>query len=230
MIKLKNEYSISKELTGLVATKIANEYQKPTLILNETYDGEKNLVWSGSGRIFSQSNFTFFRRFLDESSYFEFAQGHEGAFGCAIKDVNVRPFIAYANKELADFDFTPKYYIDLAYDALNLTGEDILNLANYDYLWGQGVEEPVVLVDNIKILKENIALLKGTTLKITLPSGINMIKFGSSEEEFKALKSGEGCITIKVIGHFQRNVWNGNVSPQILIEDYEIKRKMSYYF
>lgn len=230
IVKLSSSHSVSKELTGLVATKIANDYQKPTLILNETYDEDGALVWSGSGRIFSQSNFNFFRRFLDESGFCRFAQGHEGAFGCAIADNMIVPFTNYANKELSDFDFTPKYYIDLAYDALTLTGDDILNLANYEYLWGQGVEEPFVMVDNIKVLKENIALLKGTTLKITLPTGINMIKFGSSEEEFEALNSGEGCITIKVIGHFQRNVWNNNVSPQILIEDYEIKNKMNYYF
>ena len=233
IIKLKAEYAIDKNLTGLVATKIANEFQKPTLILNETHDKEGNLVWAGSGRIFSQSNFTTFREFLDDSGYFEYAQGHQGAFGCAIKNVNIEPFTNYANTELADFDFTPKYYIDLEYDANYLIPADILNIANFDNLWGQGVEEPFILVKNLKVSKENIALLKETTLKITIPAdgqNISLIKFGSSKSEFDSLCSDLGYVTINVIGHFQKNVWNGNVSPQIGIEDFEIVGRSVYYF
>ena len=75
IVKLDEEHSIDKNLTGLVATKIANEYQKPTLILNKTVQEDETILWSGSGRIFSQSAFNTFRKFLDESSYFEFAQG-----------------------------------------------------------------------------------------------------------------------------------------------------------
>ena len=64
------------------------------------------LIWTGSGRIFSQSNFTTFKDFLEESGYFEMAQGHQGAFGCAIKDTNIQTFTDYANRELINFDFT----------------------------------------------------------------------------------------------------------------------------
>ena len=233
IVKLGSEYAIDKNLTGLVATKIANQFQKPTMILNETHDEKNNLIWAGSGRIFSQSNFTTFREFLDYSQYFEYAQGHQGAFGCAIKHENVDAFTKYANRELADFDFTPKYYIDLIYGANYLTVADIMNIASFDNLWGQGVEEPFILIENVKLTKDNITLLKGTTLKITLPADgqdISLIKFGSSNEEYESLCSDLGYVTINVIGHFQKNVWNGNVSPQILIEDYEIIGRAVYYF
>ena len=151
IVKLDEEHSIDKNLTGLVATKIANEYQKPTLILNQTVQEDQSILWSGSGRIFSQSAFTTFREFLDNSGYFEFCQGHEGAFGCAITDVNVKPFTEYANQALASFDFSQKYFIDLIYDADVLTADDIFEIANYDGLWGQGVEEPFILVRNIRV-------------------------------------------------------------------------------
>jgi hypothetical protein len=88
-------------------------------------------------------------------------------------------------------------------------------------------------VENIRVTKENIVLLKGTTLKITIVAdgqSISMIKFGSSQEEYDALCAGDGCTNINVIGHFQKNIWNGNVSPQIAIEDYEIVNKVTYYF
>ena len=234
IVRLPADYAIDKNLTGLVATKIANQFQKPTMIVNETHDVETGeLIWTGSGRIFSQSNFTTFKDFLEESGYFEMAQGHQGAFGCAIKDTNIQTFTDYANRELINFDFTPKYYIDLEYDANYLIPADILNIANFDNLWGQGVEEPFILVTNLKVSKENVELLKGSTLKITIPAdgqNISLIKFGSNEEEFNALHTDSGCITINVIGHFQKNIWNGNVSPQINIEDFEIVKKMLYYF
>ena len=233
IVKLGKEYAIDKNLTGLVATKIANQFQKPTMILNETRNEDDELVWAGSGRIFSQSNFTTFKEFLEYSGYFEFAQGHQGAFGCAIKAENVELFTQYANIELADFDFTPKYYIDLEYDANYLIPADVLNIANFDNLWGQGVEEPFILVKNLKVTKENLSLLKETTLKITIPADgqdISLIKFGSSKSEFELLYSDLGYVTIDVIGHFQKNVWNGNVSPQINIEDFEIVGRAVYYF
>lgn len=118
-----------------MATKIANEYQKPTLILNETeLDGQK--IWTGSGRIFSQSNFTFFRRFVDESGFALFGQGHESAFGAAFPWEAIPSFTEYANRELADFDFTPKYHLDFIYDVNYLTPTDIFNVASFDWLWG----------------------------------------------------------------------------------------------
>ena len=234
IVRLPADYAIDKNLTGLVATKIANQFQKPTMIVNETHDIETGeLIWAGSGRIFSQSNFTTFKDFLEESGYFEMAQGHQGAFGCAIKDINITPFTEYANRELANFDFTPKYYIDLEYDANYLIPADVLNIANFDNLWGQGIEEPFILVKNLKVSKDNIALLKETTLKITIPADgqdISLIKFGSSKSEFESLYSDLGYVTIDVIGHFQKNVWNGNVSPQINIEDFEIVGRAVYYF
>ena len=234
IVRLPADYAIDKNLTGLVATKIANQFQKPTMIVNETHDAETGeLIWAGSGRIFSQSNFTTFKDFLEASGYFDMAQGHQGAFGCAIKDKFIEKFTGYANRELANFDFTPKYYIDLEYDANYLIPADVLNIANFDNLWGQGIEEPFILVKNLKVSKENIALLKETTLKITIPADgqdISLIKFGSSKSEFESLYSDLGYVTIDVIGHFQKNVWNGNVSPQINIEDFEIVGRAVYYF
>ena len=135
----------------------------------------------------------------------EYAQGHEGAFGAGIKDSKVQDFIKYSNTELANFDFTPKYYIDLEYDANYLIPADVLNIANFDNLWGQGIEEPFILVKNLKVSKDNIALLKETTLKITIPADgqdISLIKFGSSKSEFESLCSDLGYVTINVIGHF----------------------------
>ena len=230
IVTLDSKLAIDKNLTGLVANKIANQYQRPTLILNESKQEDGSIIWEGSGRNYGQSDFSTFRNFLSSSDYFEYAEGHEGAFGVGIADSELEEFISYSNEVLKDFDFTAKYYVDFEYDANLLTGEDILNIADFDNLWGKCVEEPYVLIKNIKVSASNISLLKGTTIKITLPNDITLIKFRTNEAEYNNLYSEMGCITLNVIGRFQRNSWNGRVTPQILIEDYEIVDKVEYYF
>lgn len=69
-----SEGEMARGLTGLVATQIANKYQHPTLILHETYEGDK-LVWSGSGRGVNNVGFDDFRGFLADSGLMIFAQG-----------------------------------------------------------------------------------------------------------------------------------------------------------
>ena len=71
---------------------------------------------------------------------------------------------------------------------------------------------------------------KNPTLKITLSNGTSLIKFKSSQEEYEQLKSETGCITINIVGKCERNVWNGTVKPQIIMEDYNIVKQQKYYF
>ena len=230
IVTLDKAHMIDRNLTGLAATKIANEYQRPTLILNESRQEDGTILWEGSGRNCNQSSFENFREFLDESGYFEYAEGHEGAFGVGIADDDIPHFIAYSNIVLQNFDFTPKYYIDFEYDINTLTSADILNIADLDGLWGQCIEEPYVLIKNVKLTAGNLSLLKGTTIKINLKDDINLIKFKSSESEYNNLYTDMGCVTVNIVGRFQKNSWNGRVNPQILIEDYEIVDKSLYYF
>ena len=68
------------------------------------------------------------------------------------------------------------------------------------------------------------------TLKITLPNKVSLMKFKSSKEEYEQLYSENGCVIIDAIGKCNANEWAGNVTPQIIIEDYEIIAKQNYYF
>jgi len=77
------------------------------------------------------------------------------------------------------------------------------------------------------VTKNNIVLMspdKRPTIKIMCDNGVNLIKFRSSKEEFETLcpDSDLGCVIINIIGTCERNVWNGNINPQILIKDYAI--------
>lgn len=226
-IKL-DTFAADKNLTGLIANQLMAKYQRPVLLLNKTENG-----WEGSGRGYDKSKFDNLREFLNESGLVMYAEGHANAMGVGIADDKFAEFIEYSNQHLADFDFTPCYKVDFIFNGSDFRGSDIVEIAELKSLWGQGVDEPFVAIENINIHSGNVTLMspdKSPTLKITLPNGTSLIKFKSSQEEYEKLHSETGCITINVVGKCERNIWNGIVSPQIIVEDYEIVGEQKYYF
>ena len=226
-IKL-DTFAADKNLTGLIANQLMAKYQRPVLLLNKTEDG-----WEGSGRGYDKSKFDNLREFLKESNLVLYAEGHANALGVGITDDNFSTFMRYANQELADFDFTPCYKVDFIFNGGDFRGKDIVEIAELKSLWGQGVDEPLIAIEHINVYGGNVTLMsadKNPTLKITLPNGTSLIKFKSSQEEYEKLYSEVGCITINIVGKCERNIWNGIVSPQIIIEDYEIVGEQKYYF
>ena len=226
-IKL-DTFSADRNLTGLIANQLMAKYQRPVLLLNKTEDG-----WEGSGRGYDKSKFDNLREFLKDSELVMYAEGHANALGVGITDENFVNFINYSNSELAEFDFTPCYKVDFIFCGSDFRGSDIVEIAELKSLWGQGVDEPFVAIERINVYGGNVTLMspdKSPTLKITLPNGTSLIKFKSSQEEYEKLYSEVGCITINVVGKCERNIWNGTVTPQIIIEDYEIVGEQKYYF
>ena len=226
-IKL-DTFAADRNLTGLIANQLMAKYQRPVLLLNKTENG-----WEGSGRGYDKSKFDNLREFLKESGMIMYAEGHANALGVGITDEEFKDFIEYSNRELAEFDFTPCYKVDFIFNGNDFRGKDIVEIAELKSLWGQGVDEPLVAIEHINVYAENVVLMspdKSPTLKITLPNGTSLIKFKSSQEEYQDLCPETGCITINIVGKCERNIWNGTITPQIIIEDYEIIGKQKYYF
>ena len=227
-------------LSGLIANELMSGYQQPILILSptehEVLDENGNVVkvetwWEGSGRGPNVPGLEDCRMFYENSGLVEYAQGHPNAFGVGIKDDNFDAFIAYCNEQLKDLTFTPCHKVDFIYDA-RISGykNDFETLADYKTLWGQEVAQPKIVIENINVTKENLQLMKGTTLKI-IPSGdpdIDLIKFKVSEQEYENLYSEAGCVTINVLGVCERNTWNNK--PQLIVKDYDIVNRCEYYF
>ena len=244
-IKL-DTFATDKNLTGLIANQLMAKYQRPVLLLNKVNNVEtavdengKTIItgqytsWEGSGRGYDKSKFDNLREFLKESGMVMYAEGHANALGVGILDTTFNSFINYSNQELAEFDFTPCYKVDFIFNGSDFRGKDIIEIAELKSLWGQGVDESLIAIEHINVYGGNVTLMspdKSPTLKITLPNGTSLIKFKSSQEEFEKLNSEVGCITINVVGKCERNIWNGMVSPQIIIEDYEIVGEQKYYF
>lgn len=155
----------------------------------------------------------------------EFAAGHQGAFGIGIAVSKIEDFIKHTNELYKDVDFTPVYLVDYIWKPKDLIPQAILEIAELD-IWGQEMPQATVAIEDIPLSEDNVQILglaKGKpTLKIDC-NGIEFIRFGSSEEEYEQFIQPNMYLT--VIGTCNKNEWNGNVKPQIMIDDFELKQK-----
>ena len=146
----------------------------------------------------------------------------------------VNDFVLAANQLLKDIDEESVYLVDKIYNEKNVDSDDILAIAALGNLYGKDVEEPLIAIEKLKIMKNMITLLspdKNPTLRITLPNKINIMKFKSSVDEYESLSpADEGYIEINLVGSCNKNVWNGNISAQIFMTDYQIVNQVDYYF
>ena len=227
------EDQVDKNLAGLIANQLANKYARPTLILRITKDEEGNILYAGSGRNYTNSRLENFRQFCLDTDCMELAQGHASAFGAAIKQIDFDKFITTTNEELKNFEFTPCYYVDLEVTADQLSDSEVFAIGSNADLWGQGLEEPLIAITNIVIDKNSIQYMgqNKDTLKLSFPGRkTNMIKFHIKEEDKMLLDPGEGTLTLTAVGKCTLNHYNGNVTPQVLLEDFEIKRRSKWDF
>ena len=225
---------VDKNLAGLIANQLANKYARPTLVLRIIKDETGNIIeYAGSGRNYSNSKLEDFRQFCLDTGLVSLAQGHASAFGCIIESDKFEDFIQLTNKQLETFDFSPCYYVDLEVSADQLTDQDVFTIGSNANLWGQGLTEPLIAITNIKISDDSIQWIGNDkkTLKLVFPGRkTNMIKFHVKNKEKELLNSQGGVLTLTAIGKCTLNHFNGNVTPQIMLEDFEIVNRKKWDF
>jgi single-stranded-DNA-specific exonuclease len=225
---------IDRNIAGLVANKFMAKYQRPCCILTRVEEENGRISYQGSARGCDKTGVSNFKEICEQTECIIFAEGHQGAFGLGIELGCISEFLDKTNKILKDTSDEAIYYVDYIYKGKEVNEQHILDIANLNELWGKDIDEPFIAIQNLKILSGMITLMSPDnkpTLKITLPNGVSLIKFNSSEEEYnKLLPPKEGCVELNIIGRCNKNEWAGRISPQVYIEDYEIIDKIKYVF
>lgn len=232
IVKITNP-TFDRGITGLIANKVMSEFCRPVALLIKGTNEDGEVTWSGSARGYEKSKLTDFRQLVRDSGLAYLAEGHPNAFGIGFTDENLNKFIEYSDEKLKDIEFALTYKVDYIYNPQTMRAKDITDIGGLKSLWGQNMNEPLVVIENISVTKDMLHLMsrdKNPTLKIVLPNGVSLIKFKSSEEEFDTLFSESGCVVITAIGRCEQNVYFGKVTPQLIIENYEIVTKQDYYF
>jgi single-stranded-DNA-specific exonuclease len=204
--------TIDENYTGLIATKIAERYQKPCMILRS-----KGKKLKGSGRGYEQKEIKDFKEWCNQTGLFDFAEGHGNAFGIQIDESQINNLYSLISKlELSEELI---YSVDGIFNDKNFNKAIIESVASYSDIWGTTVKEPIFAIDGITINTNDIELMgkNKNTIKFKYKD-IGLIKFKSSEEEYEQIIKNKG-IKLTAIGKFGLNEYNGNSYPQVTIDD-----------
>jgi single-stranded DNA-specific DHH superfamily exonuclease len=233
---------VDRNVAGLIANKFMAKYQRPVCMLTKVTESvEKGDVsnwidkvsYQGSARGCDLAGVTHFKDICEQTGLTLYAQGHQGAFGLGIAAENIEVFLAATDEILKDMSEEPLYYVDYLYDNCDVPGQDILDIAYMNDLWGQGMEEPYVAIQGLKVKKEIVTVYrkKDNTLKITLPNKVALIMFHADEDLCNKLQNeNPGYYMMNIVARCAANEFNGYVSPQLKIKDFEFTGQSSWDF
>lgn len=224
-----DDLNVSTNLTGLIAMGIAAKYKKPTLLGRISPDG----FLKGSIRGREESELKDFKGFLKESGLTDMVEGHPNAAGFSLKNCNVSKLYDYANEKLKDVDFNEGYYeadFVVSGNYSDLSGL-VTDLGSHADLWGQQNKEPVIIVENITIPKSSIQKIgsKKDTVKFVFNDMIYMLF--KAQDVINQIDSFDGdTLNITCAGRANINKWGGRETPQIYVDEIELKESSIYDF
>lgn len=219
---------IHESLAGIVAGRVKEKYNKPTIILTKSEEGVK-----GSARSIEEYNM--FEGLLACKELLDKFGGHPMAAGLSLQEDKVDELrIALNNKcELTDEDLTRKIMIDssLPLEYLNLHLIEELNVLEP---FGKGNAKPVFGVRDAKITKAMLLGKDKNVLKLKLLTNNDITidamifndlenfeskiieKYGNEELDNLYNKSNNN-IPMDFTFYPSINEWNGNKSIQIVV-------------
>lgn len=233
---------VDRNVAGLIANKFMAKYQRPVCMLTKVTESvEKGDVsnwidkvsYQGSARGCDLAGITEFKTMCEATGVIDYAQGHQGAFGLGIPADKIEEFLAITDEMLKDMSDEPIYYVDYIYEDSSFAGQDILDIAYLNELWGKDMDEPYVALKGIKIKKDMVTVYRkrDLTLKITLPNRVSLIMFHAPEDLCDMLQNqNPGYYTMNIVARCAANEYNGYVSPQLKIKDWEITGKSAWDF
>ena len=220
---------LDKGLTGVVAIKIAEIFNKPCILLNKFLDKKTNkYVYGGSARNINYSPIKSLKDVINETNSFNYGQGHPNAFGVSLdidkKDVAKQEL----NYMLKDIIYDSTYQVDFIIDINNINTKLIMDLAQLENIICQGIEEPLIAIENIIIARDYFEIFgkKEDTITFTI-NDIKYIQFKCQEGNklYDFIQDAWGShnyISFNIVGKPSVNEYNGVKTPQIIIEDINI--------
>ena len=238
---------IDRNIAGLIANKFMAKYQRPCCILTKVTEeiekGKTKVSYQGSARGYDKGGVDNFKDICAAAPGVIFATGHQSAFGLGIEcgyleeengaevyGDSILQFIEYTNEVLKDMNSEPMYYVDYIFNEKDIDANAIIEIAEMSDIWSSSVDEPYIAVKNLKITKGMLSFFKETTIKIALNNDVSLMIFNTNREEYEKLYSEDGFIQINAICRCNKNEWNGRVTAQLFIDDYEIIDSCAYIF
>lgn len=199
---------------GLLATKITDQYQKPSFVVKC-----ENGICKGSGRGIKGINLS---RICNNTGLFDLVQGHKNAFGVEFKEENIDKIYEALNKKIKKKEEVIIY--DLELDKDEITQENIQTIMDFNKLSGKDAWQTKVRINNLKIIEKRLMGQNKDTYKFICDNGLHIMKFKTTKEWAKDLKKNKiidvvGTIGINKFYNQWKRKWH--ISNQMIIEDWK---------
>jgi single-stranded-DNA-specific exonuclease len=222
---------------GLVATEVVELYSKPVFVASKIVDKETGKVkYGGSARSVGVIPL---KSMCEDSGYFNFATGHEPAFGYEFSEENFDKIINYFNENLEADDLQKVVEYDLELHVDDIDDMDIKQVEKFSKIVGQGFPEPKFKVSGIVVeekttskLGSHVRAVMGKnkdTVKINCENDFALMKFRSNEkfgEDIHDHFYNNFVTELVVVGSLNLNQFKMfrkvEITRQIFLEDYKI--------
>ena len=206
-------------ILGLVAGKIAQKFNKPTAVFQESAD-----VCMGSFRSIPQINII---ETIEECKEFlvKFG-GHSQAAGVSVKKENVEKFYAkmdeIINKKLTGTDLSEEIRVDGEVMAENINFDLVEELEKIKP-FGEGNREPIFLIKNLIVKEKRVVGNGNKHIKLFLaanglPKIFEAICFNGYEKFIDIIEGNN----VDILCNIQKDEWNGNKKIQLTLIDLKV--------
>lgn len=195
-----------KAYTGLVASKLADRYNKPAIVLREV----DPTLWSGSFR-----SPVPLLSIINKSGIAQ-AQGHESSAGIVVKKADLDRFCQWLDEQ--QIDTTGDIEVAACLDAADITLELCEQIEQYGHLWGKNLDCPRFFT-KLTIPPNTTVLCGKAGNTFRYPP---FIKFGCTDDEITIFGTNNPK-KIQAIYELSVNEYGGQRYPQAKIVDWEIE-------
>ena len=207
-----------ESLAGIIAGRLREKYQKPSLVLTRAEGGAK-----GSGR--SIVSYHMFQGLVEVRDLLTKFGGHPMAAGFSLPEENIEEFRRRLNEnaKLTEDDFTAKIWIDVPMPLEYIT-EDLVEEFKRLEPFGQGNEKPLFAQKNLGIRSARVMGKNRNVVRLSLVTegGFPMdgIWFGQGDEFVEQMGN---LRHMDAVYYPDINEYNGNRSLQIVVRNFQFR-------
>lgn len=215
-------------LTGVVAIKMAENFNKPVILLKRHRNERSEEVYGGSARNMNNSPIENLKDVINSTNVIK-GQGHANAFGIVDLPIDKKEEATrILNDILKDVEYDATYLVDYIFDIYEVDVNTIMQLSVFDNIICQGIEEPKIAVENIKLSRSEFEIFgkKEDIISFTY-NGIKYVQFKCKEgnQIYDFLQNAwddNETVTFNIVGKPSINEYNGIRTPQVIILDNDI--------
>jgi single-stranded-DNA-specific exonuclease len=212
-----SDYVEDSSLTGVIANKLSNRYQKPILAIRKTDDE----MFGGSGR---GDKINHFKTKINTSNILS-ASGHESAFGImkfALEGNQTLQDIEQAlNEYFKDENLDSSYEVDFIIPLKDFHEDIIEDLYALKEFWGHGMSAPLIYLENVKVKTNTIKTNDKNTFMSFNLNYIDFLKFKLTPEIYENLVDWEEYMWYNILGKPFVSSQNGERKVGLVVQGIE---------